>query len=94
MELLIQRYNINTDISATNKVAEPLIHKQLASKQVLLPLLNVIHVQFSLWIPYWNHAGIMCKLIGQDISMLESKNEATVLLPFMTFATSSTNRES
>ena len=58
---------------------------RLVSKQVLVPS-DIIHVA-SVHGLQWND-GIN-KLIEQDYSVLECKDEATGLLPFMTFASSS-----
>ena len=65
-----------------------LIHK-LVSKQVLVPS-DVIHVASACKLQ-WSHG--MCELIEQDYSVLESKDEATGLLPFMTFASNSSDRQ-
>ncbi len=51
---------------------------------------DVIHVASACGLQ-WNHG--MSALIEQDYSVLESKDETTGLLPFMTFASSSTSSE-
>ena len=69
---------------STKDYYSSLIHK-LVSKQALVPL-DVIHIASSFGLQ-WNHG--MSNLIEQDYSVLESNYEATGLLPFMTFASSS-----
>ena len=66
---------------ANKKARKKLIHK-LASKQVLVPS-HVIHVASTCKLQ-WNQG--MSELIERDYSVLESKDEATGLLPFMNFA--------
>ena len=56
---------------------------------MLVPL-DVIHVASACGLQ-WNDG--MSKLIERDYSVLETKDEATGLLPFMTFGSSSSSRE-
>ena len=82
IQLLIQKYNSKSHRdSAANIVIRKLI-EELVSKQVLVPL-NIIHTASACKLQ-WNHG--MNKLIERDYSVLVSNDEATGLLPFMTFA--------
>ena len=85
MSLLIKKYNTIPDgDTAANEEVVLLIH-HLVSKQVLVPS-DVIHVASSHGL-HWDHG--MSTLIERDYEVLESKDEVTGLLPFMTFASSS-----
>ena len=79
MQLLIQSCHFDTNS----------LIQELVSKQVLVPL-DLIHVASACKL-CWNHG--MSKLIGQDHLMLESKDEATGLFPFMTFASSNSESQ-
>lgn len=88
MSLLTKRYNMITVDSSVHHQREferigSFICK-LVSKQVLIPV-DVVHVAAASGL-YWTHG--MSKLIEQDHAVLESKDEGTGLLPFMTFASS------
>ena len=73
---------------ANKKARKKLIHK-LASKQVLVPS-HVIHVASTCKLQ-WNQG--MSELIEPDYSVLESKDEATGLPPFMTYASNSSKSQ-
>ena len=87
MQLVIKRYNVmdtyNEDFHVRRWIC------RLVSKQILVPS-DIIHVSSARGL-HWDHG--MSELIEQDCSVLDSQDEATGLLPFMTFA-SRTSEES
>ncbi len=91
MQLLIQN-NTHSPLDGMEihlyEKARKLIH-ELASKQVLVPS-HVIH-DVSAFKLHWDDG--MSELIERDYSVLESKDEATGLIPFMTFASNSSKSQ-
>ena len=93
MQLLTKRYNrSNPDSPYIDKVnfddLGSFVCKLAVSKRVLVPS-AIIHVASARGL-HWDHG--MSILIKQDSLVLESKDDATGLLPFMTFAGSSEER--